>query len=275
MELPVDDTPALDRAPALRRRAAAQQRDLKGLIWTLVRTDVKVHYHGSLAGFTWALLRPLSMFVALVGVMGIVFSSQPNFMLNLIVGLFIYEFFAAGTKAGLTSLWSKGYLLTKARFPIWIVVLTSSVNAIIVLLVFMTTVLIYLAVAGPFPTPLRLLLFFGYIVQMWLIILGISLALSPLYLRYRDLTHIWDAVTQAGFFVAPIIITLDMIPAHVHRYLFLWPPTPVIVHSRDVLITGVVPGAAANLYLLTMTAAILSIGLIVWRRFVPGAAEQL
>jgi ABC-type polysaccharide/polyol phosphate export permease len=249
--------------------------DLPGLIWTLVRTDVKVHYHGSLGGFMWALLRPLSMFAALIGVMGIVFAAQPNFMLNLIVGLFLYEFFASGTKAGLTSLWAKGYLLTKARFPVWIVVAASAVNSVIVLLVFVTTVLLYLLATGNFPAPLPLLLFGGYVFQMWAIIFGLSLALSPLYLRYRDLTHIWDAVTQAGFFVAPIIITLDMIPVHIQRYLFLWPPTPVIVYSRDVLVRGTAPSVAANLYLLAMTLLILAMGAVIWRRYIPDAAEQL
>ena len=37
-----------------------------GLVWTLVRTDFKVRYHGSLGGFVWALAKPLAMFVLLM-----------------------------------------------------------------------------------------------------------------------------------------------------------------------------------------------------------------
>jgi len=39
---------------------------IAGLIWTLVRTDFKVRYHGTIGGFVWALLKPVSMFVVLL-----------------------------------------------------------------------------------------------------------------------------------------------------------------------------------------------------------------
>jgi ABC-type polysaccharide/polyol phosphate export permease len=269
-------TPVSGRIAAVRPRS--QQRylhGLTGLVWTLVRTDVKVYYHGSLAGFLWALLRPLSMLVALTLVFALVFHAQPNFALNLLVGLFIYEFFSEGTRAGLTSLYRKGYLLTKTRFPYWIVVPISSVNAIIILLVFTTATLLYLTIMGRAPTPLGLAALGFYLLQMWLIITGLSLAMCALFLRLRDLTHIWDAVLQAGFFVAPIVVTLDMLPQHIHRYIFLWPPTPVIVYARQVLIERTLPDAGDHLYLLAMTAIVFSAGLLIFRIGARGAAEKL
>src|SRR5262245_30331539 len=96
-----------------------------GLVWTLIRTDFKVRYHGSLGGFVWALLKPLSMFLVLMGVFSLIFVSEPHYRINLILGLFLWEFFAEGTKTGLTSLYAKAYLLAKTRFPRWIVVVTS------------------------------------------------------------------------------------------------------------------------------------------------------
>src|SRR4051812_31799491 len=91
-----------------------------GLIWTLVRTDFKARYHGTLGGFVWALLKPISMFVVLMGVFSFLFASNPTYKLNLIVGLFLWEFFVEGTKSGLTSLYARGFLLSKARVPSWI-----------------------------------------------------------------------------------------------------------------------------------------------------------
>src|ERR1700740_694505 len=81
-----------------------------GLIWTLVRTDFKARYHGTLGGFVWALLKPMSMFVVLMGVFSFLFASKPAYKLNLIVGLFLWDFFAEGTKTGLISLSAKSYL---------------------------------------------------------------------------------------------------------------------------------------------------------------------
>ena len=87
------------------------------LFWTLVRTDFKARYHGTLSGFVWALLKPTSLFVVLMSVFSLVFASDPNYKLDLIIGLFLWDFFAEGTKTGVTSLHTKGYLLTKARCP--------------------------------------------------------------------------------------------------------------------------------------------------------------
>jgi len=102
-----------------------------GLIWTLVRTDFATRYHGTIGGFVWALLRPLSTFVVLMGVFSFVFANTPQYRLGLILGLFLYEFFQEGTRTGLESLRAKGYLLTKAKFPSWILVVTSMSNALI------------------------------------------------------------------------------------------------------------------------------------------------
>ena len=46
-------------------------------------------------------------------------------------------------------------------------------------------------------------------------------------------------VMQAGFFLAPIIYPLGVIPERFHFYLYLWPPTPIIEFSRAVLVAGV------------------------------------
>ncbi len=57
-----------------------------GLVWTLVRTDFKARYHGSMNGFVWALLKPARMFLVLMTVFSFLFQ-DPAYKLNLIVGL--------------------------------------------------------------------------------------------------------------------------------------------------------------------------------------------
>ena len=246
------------------------------MIWTLIRTDFKVRYHGTVGGFVWALLKPVSMFVVLLGVFSLIFiPTDPHYRINLILGLFLWEFFADGTKVGLVSLFAKGYLLTKTRFPRWIVAATSVANSLVNLLVFTVALLLYLGLTGRLPSPVRLLLFFTYEIEMLIIVLGFSLATSVLYLRYRDLTHLWDAISQAGFFVAPIVFPMAMIPEQYRPYLYLWPPTPVIEFSRQVLIEGTIPTAKANLVLLGVSLSILMFGILVFRQQAPRAAEHL
>src|SRR5262245_23008091 len=211
-----------------------------GLIWTLVRTDFKARYHGTLGGFVWALLKPVSMFVVLMSVFSFLFASNPTYKLDLIVGLFLWDFFAEGTKAGLTSLHARGFLLTKARCPSWILVVTSISNAVITLAVFVAVITVFLAAAGHPPGAAALAAFAGYCLALVAIVIGFSLASSVLFLRYRDLNQVWDVVVQAGFFFAPIIYPLGILPERFHIYLYVWPPTPIIEFSRAALVTGAI-----------------------------------
>jgi ABC-type polysaccharide/polyol phosphate export permease len=246
-----------------------------GLIWTLVRTDFKVRYHGTLGGFVWALLKPLTMFVMLMAVFSFVFGADPNYKLNLIIGLFLWDFFAEGTKAGLTSLHARGFLLTKARCPAWILVVTSISNALITLAIFIAIILVFLALTGHALSVGAMALFIAYCLALALIVVGFSLGTSVLFLRYRDLNQVWDVMLQAGFFVAPIIYPIGILPERFHIYLYLWAPTPVIQFVRAVLVSGPTPTLRADTYLATAVAFCLLAGTALYRKLGPRTAEYL
>lgn len=268
MAVAVDDA----LAPAGHRRPGSVHA---GLIWTLVRTDFKARYHGTLGGFVWALLKPMSMFVVLMGVFSFLFASRPTYKLNLIVGLFLWDFFAEGTKSGLTSLAAKGYLLTKARVPSWILVVTSISNAVITLGVFSMVITMFLVATGHPPTAVALVAFGAYCLAMLAIVIGFSLAASVLFLRYRDLNQVWEVVLQAGFFIAPIIYPLEILPERFHFYLYVWPPTPVIEFSRAALVAAVMPTVRGHVYLAADATFCLLVGIIIFRSLSPRAAEYI
>src|SRR5262245_16152848 len=109
------------RAERARRvdRIGRTLRVRAGLVWTLVRTDFKARYYGTVSGFAWALLKPTCMFIVLMAVFAFLFPN-PEYKLNLIIGLILWDFFADATRTGLTSLHAKSFLLTKARCPLWV-----------------------------------------------------------------------------------------------------------------------------------------------------------
>ena len=253
----------IDRAP------------LPGALWTLVRTDFKTRYRPTIGGFVWALLKPLAMFAVLLAVFSLVFRSEPQYRLNLIIGLVLWDFFVETTKVGLISIHSKGFVLSKARFPAWILVVTSAANAVLTLLVFCVVIVGFLIVSGRPPSPVAVGLFALYLVHFLLITLGFSLAASVLFLRYRDLNQVWEVVTQAGFFVAPIIYPLSVLPERVHAFIYLWPPTPIIQFSRMVLVDGAIPTVRAHVLLSLGTLIILGAGALIHRRYAPRVAEYL
>jgi lipopolysaccharide transport system permease protein len=254
-----------------RREAIARA----GLIWTLVRTDFKARYHGTLGGFVWALLKPMSMFVVLMSVFSFLFAANPRYKLDLIVGLFLWDFFAEGSKSGLMSLHARGYLLTKSRVPAWILVVTSISNAIITLAVFTAVIVVFLSAAGHQPTLEALAAFAAYCAALIAIVTGFSLAASVLFIRYRDLNQVWDMALQAGFFIAPIVYPLAILPERFHFYLYVWPPTPIIEFSRAVLVAGAMPTARGHLYLLGDASICLGVGILIFRWLSPRASEYV
>ena len=262
----------LPLSPARARVRLASPVDL---VWTLVRTDFKTRYHGTIGGFVWALLKPLSMFVVLLSVFSYVFASDPQYRLGLIIGLFLYEFFQEATKSGLLSLRAKGYLLTKARFPSWVLVVASASNALITLTLFSVVLVVFLSGSGRAPSMEAVALYCVYQAHFFAIVTGFSLAASVLFMRFRDLNQVWDVVAQAGFFVAPIIYPIGVLPERLHVFLYLWPPTPVILFSRSVLVDGRVPSALAHLLLTAEAGVILGIGALVYRWRAPHVAEEL
>ena len=246
-----------------------------GLVWTLVRTDFKARYHGTLGGFVWALLKPVCMFIVLMGVFSFLFAANPTYKLNLIVALFLWEFFSEGTKSGLMSLHARGFLLSKTRVPSWILVVTSISNAVITLGVFSLVIVAFLTAAGHPPTAEAILAYAAYASALIAIVIGFSLAASVLFLRYRDLNQVWDMALHAGFFLAPIIYPLGILPERYHPYLYLWPPTSLIEFSREVLVRRTVPSATGHVLLGLAVALALTVGIAAHRRLIPRAAEYL
>jgi lipopolysaccharide transport system permease protein len=243
-----------------------------GLAWTLVRTDFKARYHGTISGFVWALLKPTAIFVVLMLVFSFIFPDR-TYKLQLIVGLFLWDFFAEGTKTGLASLHAKAFLFKKIRVPLWLLVLASIANPLITLAVFTVVIVVFLWGAGAPPTAEGLALFVGYCGALTVLVVGFSLAASVLFLRYRDLNQIWDVVAQAGFFAAPIIYPLGIVPERFHFYFYLWPPTPIIEFSRAALVAHTAPSARGHAYLVVEVALALVVGAAVMRWYGRRAAE--
>lgn len=248
---------------------------LPGLIWTLIRTDFKTRYHGTLGGYLWALVKPLTMFAVLYAVFSVIFSMDPNYNLNLIIGLFLWDFFSEATKTGFLSLQAKTFLLTKTKFSAWIVVLTSASNALITVSIFSVAVCAYISIFQRSLSLLEISCFGLYIFLFLIIIIGISLAGSVLFLRYRDINQIWELLMQVGFFFTPIIYPLDIVPHKFHFYLYMWLPTAVIQFSRSVLVKGEIPTITGHLLLLGSALVVFFAGAALYCRLAPRSLERL
>src|ERR1700759_3426647 len=121
----------------------------RALLAELVRTDFKLRYQGSILGYAWSLLRPLLLFVILY----IVFvkflklgAGIPHFPIYLLLGIVIWNFFLEMTTQSLGSIVGRGDLIRKIRIPRWIIVLSSSISAVINLLLNLIVIAIFMVI---------------------------------------------------------------------------------------------------------------------------------
>lgn len=256
----------------------------RALLSELVRTDFKLRYQGSVLGYAWSLLKPLLLFLTLY----IVFvkflkigSDLPHFPIYLLFGIVLWTFFSEITQQGLSSIVGRGDLIRKIRIPRWLIVLSASISALINLGINLLVVLVFMFInkTDLLVTSLWLPLL---LLQIYILGLGVALILATAYVKYRDISHIWEVVLQAGFYATPILYPLTMIHnATYQKLLLLNPMAQAIQDARYALvthqtITASTLGSHGLRYITVgLSILILVIGILYFRKEAKNFAEDL
>jgi ABC-2 type transport system permease protein len=212
----------------------------RALLSELVRTDFKLRYQGSALGYAWSLLRPLLIFLILY----IVFvkflkigEGVPHFPIYLLLGIVLWQFFADMTTQSLGSIVGRGDLIRKIRIPRWIIVFSSSLLALINLLLNLLVIAVFMLVNKVEITPV--ILFLPLVLfEIYIFALGVSLFLSAAFVKYRDVNYIWEVFIQAAFYLTPILYPLTMITNETFQKLILLNPmAQAIQDARYAMVT--------------------------------------
>ena len=257
----------------------------RALLTELVRTDFKLRYQGSAIGYMWSLLRPLLMFAILYVVFAMVFKvgkDIENFPIYLLLGIVLWNFFVEMTQQSLGSIVARGDLIRKIRIPRWLIIVSVSISALINLALNLIIVLI-LATINHVQFSLSSLFLPLYVVEIYIFSLGISLILSALYVKYRDIGYIWEVALQAGFYATPILYPLTLITkAWAQKLLMVNPVAQAIQGARNVFVTNqtitignVYNSKYAFLLPVAITLIILAAGLLFFKKEAPNFAENL
>lgn len=211
------------------------------LLRELVKTDFKLRYQGSILGYAWSLLRPLLLFVILYIVFAVflkVGDNVPHFPVYLLVGILLWNYFIEITTGNVGAVVGKGDLLRKISFPKYIVVLAGCASAVINLLLNTVVVAVFMVVTGVTVSS-DVWLVIPLLLELTVLALGIGFFLSALFVRFRDVSYIWEVITQAAFYATPILYPLTQVPLQAQKYMILNPVAQVIQDVRHVLVTPV------------------------------------
>lgn len=212
----------------------------RALLAELVRTDFKLRYQGSVLGYVWSLLRPLLLFLILyiVFVKFLKFGGDiPHFPVYLLLGIVIWNFFGEMTNQSLSAIVSRGSLIRKIKIPRWIVIASTSLSALINLLLNLIVVAVFFIVNDVSLRATALLLPI-ILLEVYFFALGISLFLAAAYVKYRDIKYIWEVLLQAGFYITPIIYPLSRITnVEFQKVILMNPMAQAIQDARYTLVS--------------------------------------
>jgi ABC-2 type transport system permease protein len=211
----------------------------RAILREMVSTDFKVRYQGSVLGYFWSLLKPLFLFAILYIVFTYILplgKSVEHYPVYLLLGIVLWNFFTEATMIGAGSVVARGDLIRKISIPRYLVVIASSVSALINLGLSLIVVFIFALFNGIFPN-FEWLLLIPLILELFIFTLGVAFLLAAAFVKFRDVTYIWEIFLQAGFYASAIIFPLTLVPTEFQKWFFLNPIVQIIQDARAVVAT--------------------------------------
>lgn len=215
------------------------------LIQQLISRDFKVKYKRSILGIVWSLLYPLMMMM----VMAIVFSQMfkfrmegVNFLVYLMSGLVIFNFFSEATNTAMTSVVYNFSLINKVYIPKYIFPISKVLFISINFLLTLIPLLLVILFTGN--GDVRSVISFWYlllpIIFSLLIIfsIGVGLFLSAVSVFLRDVFYIYGIVLTIWNYLTPVFYDITIIPEKYQFYLRLNPLYMYINCTREIILFG-------------------------------------
>ena len=253
-------------------------RELLGyrdLILRLAWSDFKLRYKNSVLGFFWSLLEPLLMLLVLYVVFSHLMRIQvEHYQLFLLLGIILWNFLDRGTSMGIFGIIGKPSLVQKVYFPRDVLIISACTTALMMTMLEFVVFVAFMGIFGVAPTG-AVLYFPPIFVLLFVLVYGLSLALSALNVYFRDVQFIWRVILQAGFFATPILYPITIFPADLQRVVMTNPMARIIANSRDCILYGAAPAPGDLAYVAAASVLVLLVGYLVFDHFEPRFAEEI
>ena len=209
-------------------------------------------------------------------------SNIPHYPIYLLLGLVMWTFFSEMTVLSLSSIVGRGDLIRKIRIPRWIIVLSTSITALINLCLNLVIVLIFILINRS-GFQISLLLFPLIMLQLYLFALSLSLFLAAAFVKYRDMTHIWEVCMQGLFYLTPVIFPLSLIPNQLVQKIIMINPVATaiqdaryaVVSHSSLTINSVYNSGYARLIPYGITLILLILSVLYFKKEAKNFAENL
>lgn len=230
------------------------------LVGYLALRDLTLRYRQAALGVLWVLLQP----VASVAVFTVVFHKLAGidtegvpYPLFALVGMVTWTYFSSAVQAGSTALVDNSSLVTKVRFPRIAAPVAAMLPPAVDLGISLVLVAAAMAFYGVFPG-LQILAVAAWLLLLVATALGVSLWLSAINVRYRDVQHAVGPALQLLLFASPVAYPASLFTGWYELLYAVNPMAGVIESGRWALLGAPWPGwslavSAASTMLLVVT----------------------
>jgi ABC-type polysaccharide/polyol phosphate export permease len=165
-------------------------------------------------------------------------------------------------------------MIRKVYLPRIVLVAASATSSLIGLLLNLLVFFIFAFFEGVQFT-WKVLYFIPLLVALYFIVLGVSLILSIVVVRIRDMQNLWEVLTTLGFWLSPVMYPMSKIPEEWRFYMFINPISGLLEYSRYFLVGIGGVTHAGYFYVLSTSVIILAAGIYYFEKKNPEMTEEL
>ena len=238
------------------------------LLYFLVWREVKVRYKQTALGIAWAMLQPLMTMVIFTVIFGM-FVNIPSdglaYPIFAYTALLPWTYFGEAITRSSVSLVSDANLIRKVYFPRLIMPLAAVVSPAVDFVLSFLLLLGMMAWFGIAPS-WRVLTLPFFLFLALVTALSVSLWLSALNVRYRDVRHTIPFLVQFWMYASPVAYSASLVPERWRLLYGLNPIAGVIEGFRWALLGKASPDLALIMASAGMVMALLIGGLVFFKR---------
>ena len=195
------------------------------LLYFLVWRNLKVRYKQTILGVAWSILQPalaMLVFTFLFGQLAGVPCGATPYPICVYTALLPWNLFAVSLTSASISLVANENIITKVYFPRVLLPLAAVLTGFVDFAIAFSVLIALMVYFGVVPT--ISIAFLPLFVSLVLVCAtGISLWLSALDAKYRDVRHTLPFLAQLWFFATPVVYSLSLIPKGLHWFYSLNP----------------------------------------------------
>jgi lipopolysaccharide transport system permease protein len=213
--------------------------EYRAVLYFLIWRDIKVRYRQTSIGAAWAIIQPfmtMVVFSVFFGRLVKVPSDGIPYPVFAFAALVPWMFFANGLTQGTNSLVASGDLITKVYFPRLLVPTARVLSGLLDLALASVVLLGMTWWYGLMPRPIALLWLPALVLLALVTAVGISLWLSALNVRYRDIQHVVPFLVQIWLFVTPVAYPSSLLSDRWRTVYALNPMVGVVEGFRSALL---------------------------------------